>query len=63
MYSVEPERALQFDIQWQEILKQWKEILKASELLEDEDIDWVSPRNPHAIFARCSSRQVCVAPS
>jgi len=63
MYSVEPERALQFDIQWQEILKQWKEILKASELLEDEDIDWVSPRNPHAIFARCSSRQACVAPS
>jgi retron-type reverse transcriptase len=63
MYSVEPERALQFDIKWQEILKQWKEILKASELLEDEDIDWVSPRNPHAIFARCSSRQVCVAPS
>lgn len=56
IYSVEPERALQFDIQWQEILKQWKEILKANELLEDEDIDWVSPRNPHAIFARCSSR-------
>jgi retron-type reverse transcriptase len=60
MYSVEPERALQFDIQWQEILKQWKEIIKVNELLEDEDMDWVSPRDPHAIFSRCSSRQVCV---
>jgi hypothetical protein len=49
MYSVEPECALQFDIQWQEIIK-------ASELLEDEDIDWVSPRDPHRIFARFSSR-------
>jgi len=56
MYSVEPERALQFDIQWQEIIK-------ASELLEDEDIDWVSRRDPPAIFARCSSRQVRVVPS
>lgn len=61
IYSVEPERALQFDIQWQEILKQWKEIIKTSELLEDEDMDWISPRDPHAIFARCSSRQGCVA--
>jgi retron-type reverse transcriptase len=56
MYSVEPERALQFDLQWQEIIK-------ASEFLEDEDMDWVSPRDPHGIFARCSSRQVGVASS
>jgi retron-type reverse transcriptase len=56
MYSVEPDHALQFDLQWQEIIK-------ASFLLEDEDMDWVLPRDPHAIFARCSSRQVGVASS
>ncbi len=61
MYSVEPERALQFDIQWQEIIKQWKEIIKTSQQLEDEDMEWLSPRDPYAIFARCSSREVCVA--
>lgn len=63
MYSVEPERAVEFDLQWQAIIKQWQEIIKENELLEDEDMDWVSPRDPHAIFARCSSRQVCVESS
>lgn len=42
MYSVEPERAKEFDLQWQEILK-------ISNSLED----WV--RDPHAIFARHSN--------
>ncbi|MEH2303386.1 MAG: reverse transcriptase family protein [Nostoc sp.] len=40
MYSVEPERALQFDLQWQKIIK---------EGLLDEN-----QRDPHAIFARHS---------
>jgi hypothetical protein len=45
MYSVEPNRALEFDLQWQEILK-------VEEAQEAGNINQKGRRDPQAVFAR-----------